>query len=73
MFIKKFHILYIHMTRRYKKGQTLDVVSRVILSQIFFNIKNLHEMCNEQLLKKRRVDFFVIHIIFISKVPVNNF
>ena len=48
MFIKKFHILYIHMTRRYKKGQTLDVVSRVILSQIFFNMLNWPKKCDEQ-------------------------
>ena len=31
------------MTKCSKKGQTLDVVSRVILSQIFFNMLNLQK------------------------------
>ena len=40
MFFKNYYILWIHMTKCSKKGQTLDVVSRVILSQIFFNMLN---------------------------------
>ena len=43
MFFKNYYILWIHMTKCSKKGQTLDVVSRVILSQIFFNMLNLQK------------------------------
>ena len=48
MFFKNYYILWIHMTKCSKKGQTLDVVSRVILSQIFFNMLNLQKKCDEQ-------------------------
>ena len=40
MFFKNYYILWIHMTKCSKKGQTLDVVSRVILLQIFLNVLN---------------------------------
>ena len=43
MFFKNYYILWIHMTKCSKKGQTLDVVSRVILSQIIFNMLNLQK------------------------------
>ena len=48
MFFKNYYILWIHMTKCSKKGQTLDVVSRVILSQIFFNMLNWQKKCDEQ-------------------------
>ena len=36
------------MTKCSKKGQIFDVVSRVILSQIFLNVLNWPKKCDEQ-------------------------
>ena len=65
MFFKNYYILWIHMTKCSKKGQTLEVVSRVILSQIFLNMLNWPKNVMNSfiylffhLFKKGSLDFF---------------